>query len=234
LSLLVVEDLRKVYESGSSGITALSGVSFSVAAGEFVAIRGPSGGGKSTLLHLLGAMDQPSGGSIRLDGQEIGSLGDEELARLRRRRIGFVFQFFNLLPTLTVAENVGLPLLLDGVSESRIASRVKFLLEQVGLSDRRGHYAAQLSGGEMQRAAVARALANEPLLVLADEPTGSLDSANGKQVMRLLADLNERLGVTVLLATHSDEAARYARREIRVRDGRLERTGVDAPFAATL
>ena len=223
MSFLVVENLRKVYEGPRGGHEALKDVSFSVSAGDFVAIRGPSGCGKSTLLHLVGAMDRPTRGSVRLRGRELSGLNLDELAVFRRRHVGFVFQSFNLLPTLTVAENVVLPLTLDGKPEAAARRRAALLLEQVGLADRTDYLPAQLSGGEMQRVAVARAVAAEPDLLLADEPTGNLDSANGQAVMRLLADLNERSGLTVLLATHSAEAARFARRTLQLRDGRLER-----------
>jgi ABC-type lipoprotein export system ATPase subunit len=194
-------------------------VSFEAAAGDFIALTGPSGCGKSTLLHLVGGMDFPSRGFVLLDGVALNELGEEALARVRRTKIGFVFQFFNLLPTLTVAENVALPLLLEGASEDKSRDRVNALLDRVGLAARATHFPAQLSGGEMQRAAIIRAIIAEPKLVLADEPTGNLDTENGTQVIRLLADLNRELGVTVLLATHSDEAAGYASRTIRMRDG---------------
>ena len=227
MNLLTVENLRKVYEGGSGGVEALRGVSFMVDAGDFIALRGPSGCGKSTLLHLVGGMDRPSAGSVRLRDVALESLGVEELATLRCRRIGFVFQFHNLLPTLTVRENVSLPLTLDGRAEREASARSTSLLQRVGLTDRADHFPAQLSGGEMQRVAVARAVAAQPELLLADEPTGSLDSENGAEVMRLLAELNRQLGVTVLLATHSDEAASHAKRTLRLRDGRLE--SADAP-----
>jgi putative ABC transport system ATP-binding protein len=220
---LVVEDLHKVYDGAEGGIAALRGVSFTVSRGDFVAIRGPSGCGKSTLLHIAGAMDRPTQGSVRLKGRPLDALSLEELAQLRRRHVGFVFQQYNLLPTLSVAENVALPLLLDRASESAAMDRAKHLLDQVGLAHRLTHFPAQLSGGEMQRVAIARAIAAGPDLLLADEPTGSLDSENGRRVMELLADLNRRLRLTVLLATHSAEAARFARRTLHLRDGRLDR-----------
>jgi putative ABC transport system ATP-binding protein len=220
---LVVEDLHKVYAGADEGVAALRGVSFTVSRGDFVAIRGPSGCGKSTLLHIAGAMDRPTQGSVRLAGRPLDALSLDELARLRRRHVGFVFQQYNLLPTLSVAENVALPLLLDRAAESAAMERAKHLLDQVGLAHRLTHFPAQLSGGEMQRVAIARAIAAGPDLLLADEPTGSLDSENGRRVMELLADLNRRLRLTVLLATHSAEAARFARRTLHLRDGRLDR-----------
>jgi len=219
LAILVVDSVEKIYDGGLRPVAALRGVSFEAAAGEFTALMGPSGCGKSTLLHLIGGMDFPSRGVVLLDGVALNELGEEALARVRRTKIGFVFQFFNLLPTLTVAENVALPLLLDGTSENKSRDRVNALLDRVGLAARAAHFPAQLSGGEMQRAAVVRAIIAEPKLVLADEPTGNLDTENGTQVIKLLADLNREFGVTVLLATHSDEAARYASRTIRMRDG---------------
>jgi ABC-type lipoprotein export system ATPase subunit len=219
LAILVLDSVEKIYDGGVRPVAALRGVSFEAAAGDFIALMGPSGCGKSTLLHLVGGMDFPSRGFVLLDGVALNELGEEALARVRRTKIGFVFQFFNLLPTLTVAENVALPLLLDGASEDKSRDRVNALLDRVGLAARAAHFPAQLSGGEMQRAAIVRAIIAEPKLVLADEPTGNLDTENGTQAIRLLADLNRELGVTVLLATHSDEAAGYASRTIRMRDG---------------
>ncbi len=223
MSFLVVENLCKTYEGPKGGLSALRGVSFSVSSGDFVSVCGPSGCGKSTLLHIVGAMDRPTTGSVCLKGQDLSSLGLEMLAAFRRRHVGFVFQSFNLLPTLTVAENVALPLTLDGASEDDCRSRAAELLDVVGLSNRAEHLPSQLSGGEMQRVAVARAVAARPDLLLADEPTGNLDSTNGERIMRLLADLNERYGVTVLLATHSADAARFARRTVQLRDGLIQR-----------
>lgn len=221
-SILQVERVEKTYSGGQHGVAALKGVSLEVEAGGFVALMGPSGCGKSTLLHLIGGMEKPTRGRITCAGVRLDTLNESERARFRRKSVGFVFQFFNLLPTLTVVENVALPLLLDGVSGEVARTQALTLLERVGLSARETHFPAELSGGEMQRTAVARALAAQPPLVLADEPTGSLDSANGLQVMQLLAALNRELGVTILLATHAEEAARYATRTIRLRDGLIE------------
>jgi putative ABC transport system ATP-binding protein len=192
------------------------------AAGEFIALKGPSGCGKSTLLHLVGGMDKPTRGTILLDGMNLDQLEDDDLVRVRRRRIGFVFQFFNLLPTLNVIENVALPMLLDGATEKQARDRAAGLLERVGISKRARHFPAALSGGEMQRAAVARAVINQPALLLADEPTGNLDSANGRHVIEVLEELNRDLSVAVILATHSEEAARCAKRVISMRDGMIE------------
>ena len=219
MPLLLVDQVEKVYAGGRGGVAALRGVSFAAEAGEFIALMGPSGCGKSSLLHIVGGMDHASSGRVTLAEISFASLSEEDLARLRRRRIGFVFQFFNLLPTLTVAENVALPLLLDGAPERETDNRVRDLLTRVGLADRAGHYPAELSGGEMQRCAVARATITRPQLLLADEPTGNLDSENGHQVMQLLAELNRETGVTIILATHASESADYARRIIRMRDG---------------
>lgn len=229
MPVLVVSGAEKVYENLQRGVAALRGVSFQVESGDFIALMGPSGCGKSTLLHLVGGMDRPTRGSIELDGVRLDSLDEEALAKLRRKKIGFVFQFFNLLPTLTVAENVALPMMLDGAAERASRDRTLALLDRVGLGDRTSHFPAELSGGEMQRTAVARALVNSPEIVLADEPTGNLDSENGEQVMRLLADLNRELGVTIILATHSEEAARFTKRTIRMRDGQIERDNGASP-----
>jgi putative ABC transport system ATP-binding protein len=222
LPILTVDNVEKIYEGGARGVAALRGVSLEADAGDFIALMGPSGCGKSTLLHLLGGVDRPTRGRVVLDGATISALDEEALARVRRKKIGFVFQFFNLLPTLTVIENVALPLLLDSASERESRERAADLLDRVGLAARASHFPAELSGGEMQRAAVARAIIARPMLVLADEPTGNLDSENGEQVMSLLADLNRELGITIILATHSEEAAARTRRVIRMRDGLIE------------
>jgi putative ABC transport system ATP-binding protein len=224
LPILVVNNVDKIYDGGGRAVNALRGASFNAEAGDFIALTGPSGCGKSTLLHILGGIDRPTRGSVLLEGVELGLLSEEDLARLRRKKIGFVFQFFNLLPTLTVVENVALPLMLDGISNSATRERTAEMLERVGLGGRAAHYPAELSGGEMQRAALARAVVTRPDLILADEPTGNLDTENGIQVMNLLAELNRELGLTVVLATHSNEAAQYARRSLRMRDGVIEET----------
>src|SRR5436853_5278834 len=222
ITMLIVDHVEKIYAGGRGGVAALRGVSFTIEAGEFIALMGPSGCGKSSLLHILGGMDRATGGRVTLDEVSFASLNEEELARLRRRQIGFVFQFFNLLPTLSVEENVALPLMLDGASAGEIGERAKALLSRVGLSDRAGHYPAELSGGEMQRTALARAIIALPQLVIADEPTGNRDSENGHQVTQLLAELNRETGVTIILATHASESTEYARRIIRMRDGVIE------------
>lgn len=220
------EEVYKCYEGPAGGVEALRGVSFAIEPGEFVALWGPSGCGKSTLLHLIGAMDRPTRGAIWLGGERLDQLSAAERARVRRHRVGFVFQAFHLLPTLTVLENAALPLLLEPGQAASAYQEARRWLEWVGLADRLQHYPRQLSGGEMQRVAVVRAVVHKPDVLLADEPTGSLDSHNGRRILELLAELNRQRGVTVLLATHSAEAAGYARRIFRMRDGRIE--GIEA------
>jgi putative ABC transport system ATP-binding protein len=200
---------------------AVSDVSFVAAPGEFVALMGPSGCGKSTLLHLCGAMDRPDAGRILLGDTDLAQLGDDELTLVRRRQIGFVFQFFNLLPTLTLAENVALPLLVAGSRPEAAIRRARAVGDQVGLSSRLDAFPAQVSGGEMQRAAIARAIVHEPALIIADEPTGNLDSGNGMRVLDLLLTLNRSMDLTILLATHAPEIAAAAHRTLHMRDGRF-------------
>jgi putative ABC transport system ATP-binding protein len=222
LPLLSAFDLHKTYPTGESRVTALAGVSLTLEPGDFVALMGPSGCGKSTLLHLCGAMDRPSAGRLAIEGRELGSLTDDELTRVRRDRIGFVFQFFNLLPTLTIADNIALPCLLSGMAVADAAVRMRRLADRVGIGHRLQHYPQQVSGGEMQRAAIARALVHEPALLIADEPTGNLDSDNGAKVLGLIRDLNRETGITILLATHATEVAAAAARVLRMRDGRFD------------
>ena len=210
--------LRKVY-AGAEPVVALDGLALEVAAGEFVALVGESGSGKSTLLHLVGGIDRPTSGEIRVGGREIGGLPERELVLYRRREVGLVFQFFNLLPHLTARENVELPRRLDGDADA--AGRAKALLERVGLSRRADAHPYELSGGEMQRVAIARALATGARLLLADEPTGNLDRRNGEAVLALLDEIRRERGVTLLLATHSSAAAVRADRTVAVRDGRV-------------
>jgi putative ABC transport system ATP-binding protein len=222
MPLIVAEALEKTYAEGATPVAALRGVSLTLEAGDFVALTGPSGCGKSTLLHLCGAMDRPTAGRLTLEGQNIGTLDDDALTRLRRDRIGFVFQFFNLLPTLTIGDNIALPCLLAGMPAAKAGAKAAALAGRVGIGHRLTHYPQQVSGGEAQRAAIARALVHEPALLIADEPTGNLDSANGATVLALLAELNRDLGVTMLLATHAADVAAAAQRTIRLRDGRLD------------
>ena len=208
--------LRRVFGAGPETVLALRDVDLSIAPGEFVAIMGPSGSGKSTLLHLVGGLDRPDAGEVLIEGEALASLDDEALAHLRRRRIGFVLQFFNLFPLLSAIENVAFPLLLDGRDDAR--SLAGAALERVGLAERARHRPGQLSGGEQQRVAVARALVTRPAVVLADEPTGSLDSLAGEDVLRLLRAAADD-GQAVLLITHHAPAAAYADRVVRLRDG---------------
>ncbi len=222
MPIIVADALEKTYAEGAAPVAALRGVSLSLEPGDFVALTGPSGCGKSTLLHLCGAMDRPSKGRLTIEGQDIAALDDDALTRLRRDRIGFVFQFFNLLPTLTIGDNIALPCLLAGMPARQAEAKAQALATRVGIGHRLGHYPQQVSGGEAQRAAIARALVHSPALLIADEPTGNLDSANGATVLALLAELNRDLGVTMLLATHAADVAAAAHRTIRLRDGRLE------------
>ena len=221
MTILEATDVSKSYQQGDRVVEAVRGVTLSVAAGEFVATVGPSGCGKSTLLHLCGAMDRPTRGEVRLEGRSLSSLDDDQLTRLRRDRVGFVFQFLNLLPTLTVTQNIGLPLLLAGHPEAEVTRRATAIGERVGLSSRMGHFPQQLSGGEAQRAAIARAVVHEPALLIADEPTGNLDSDNGARVLALLLELNARSSTAVLLATHDGQVAAAAHRIIYMRDGTI-------------
>ena len=202
-------------------VDAVDQVSFVAGSGEFLALMGPSGCGKSTLLHLCGAMDRPDRGEILLDDINLARLGDDQLTLVRRQRIGFVFQFFNLLPTLTLGENIALPLLLAGTAPSEATRRARDLGERLGLTARLDAYPARVSGGEMQRAAIARAIVHAPSLLIADEPTGNLDSGNGARVIDLLAELNASLRLTILLATHAPEIAAAAHRTLHMRDGQF-------------
>jgi len=219
--LVRVEEVSRRYGRGSGEVAALDGVSLDVGAGEFLAIMGPSGSGKSTLLNLLGALDKPSSGRVMVGGRDIAGLGANEAARFRRREIGFIFQSFNLLPRLTVLENVALPLMLEGVAPAERKRRATDVLGELGLEERLGHHPTTLSGGEKQRVAIARALINRPSLLLADEPTGNLDSRNAAAAMALLSDLNRSRAQTIVLITHDPEIAASASRVVRMRDGRI-------------
>jgi ABC-type lipoprotein export system ATPase subunit len=214
-------DVRKAYRQGENEIVALAGVSLDIPRGAFTAIMGPSGSGKSTLLHLMGGLDRPSGGELLVDGRLIGQMADDEVTLFRRTSIGFVFQFFNLLPTLTALENVTLPFVLDGRPKAESDQKAAMLLEKVGLEKREQHLPEELSGGEIQRVAIARALAFNPPILLADEPTGNLDSKTGQSVLSLLRQINQENGSTVVIVTHSQEAAGCADRTIYLRDGRV-------------
>ncbi len=221
--MIRLEQVAKVYSLGRVDVRAVDGVTLAIGQGEFVALVGPSGCGKTTLLNLMAGIDRPTSGEVWLDGECLDRLSDDRLTRLRRRWVGIIYQFFNLLPTLTAWENVALPLLLDGLQGSEIEGRVRRQLERVGLTHRAHHWPHELSGGEQQRVAIARAIVAEPRVVLADEPTGNLDSVAGGSVLELLQALNREHRQTIILATHSEEAARRAGRIICLRDGKIER-----------
>jgi len=215
-------DVRKVYRQGKNEIIALDGVSLDIAKGQFAVIMGPSGSGKSTLLHLIGGLDRPTSGELLVDQRLVGQMADDQVTLFRRTRIGFIFQFFNLLPTLSALENVTLPFVLDGRSKEEAEQRAKILLDKVGLENRKDHLPEEMSGGEIQRIAVARALAFDPPILLADEPTGNLDSKTGGSILSLLRDINREAACTIVMVTHSQEAACYGDRTIFFRDGKVE------------
>jgi putative ABC transport system ATP-binding protein len=216
--MLKCESLTQTYRSGGRALTVLNDISFEIESGAFAAILGPSGSGKTTLLGLLAGLDRPTAGTVTLDGQDLGRLDEDGRARLRRAKIGFVFQTFQLIPTLTARENVQVPLELRGEDGTASADR---LLERVGLGDRGHHYPAQLSGGEQQRVALARAFSNRPTILFADEPTGNLDAKTGATIIDLMVELNRDLGTTLVLVTHDLDLASRARRVIRLADGRI-------------
>ena len=220
MSIIQFIDVYKSYQNGATPVTALQGVSLSFEAGDFVTIMGPSGGGKTTLLNLLAGLDLPDRGQIILQGRKISDLSDHDLTLLRRKEIGFVFQFFNLMPTLTVQENVELPLLLAHSSKTQ-GSRVQTLLEYVGLWSRAQSFPAELSGGEMQRVAIARALVHQPVILLADEPTGNLDSENGQKIIELMERAAADFNTTVILVTHNPKIAECGNKHYEIRDGKL-------------
>ena len=222
--MIAVADVVKTYE-GKRRVTALDGVSFTVAAGEMVAVMGPSGSGKSTLLHLLGGLDQASSGSIRLDGTELTGLGDDALTRVRRDKIGFIFQFFNLLPTLSAFDNVALPMRLQRRSTTEARAITEKFLELVGLGKRGDHLPDELSGGECQRVAIARALVMAPRVLLADEPTGNLDTVTGGEILDLLKRINREIGSTLVMVTHDADAAAACHRILSLKDGKLVSDG---------
>src|SRR5919197_5565232 len=225
-SMIALRGVHKVFRQGESEVRALADVTLDIAAGEFIAVVGPSGSGKSTLLHLMGGLDTPTAGEIAIDVTAISRMSDDEITIFRRRKIGFVFQFFNLLPTYSAEENVALPLVLDRRRPRDVRERVAAALEAVGLSHRRRHRPDELSGGEMQRVAIARALVIDPLLLLADEPTGNLDTRTGEQVLELIRTANRERRTTVVLVTHEARAAAHAGRIVTLRDGAVvdERT----------
>jgi len=221
MAILEAQRLTKRYQMGEVTVDALDGVGFTVEEGEFMAIMGPSGSGKSTLLHLLGGLDKPSDGQVTLAGQKISVLSDSEVTLIRRRNVGFVFQFYNLLPTLTVEENIALPLLIDGKRIKDYREKIDQLLALVGLTERRRHKPGQLSGGEQQRVAIARALVTDPAIVLADEPTGNIDSQMGEEIMKLLRKSCDEYGQTIVMVTHDPSVSAYADRVVFLRDGKF-------------
>ncbi|MEK6568817.1 MAG: ABC transporter ATP-binding protein [candidate division NC10 bacterium] len=225
--MIRLEQVTRVYPIGGADVRAIDGITLTIPTGEFVALMGPSGCGKTTLINLIGAIDRPTSGGVWLDEERLDLLSDDRLTRLRRTNIGIVYQFFNLLPTLSASENIGLPLLLYGLPAREIAARVARQLEQVGLAHRAHHWPHELSGGEQQRVAIARAIVAEPRVILADEPTGNLDSVAGGAVLELLQRLNREGRQTIVLATHSAEAARRAGRIVHLRDGKVE--GIERP-----
>jgi len=221
MRLLYLDAVTKDYLLGSTVVKALRGLSLSIESGEIVAIMGPSGSGKSTLMHILGALDTPTGGTASLEGHDLQKLSEDELVTLRGKKVGFVFQTFNLIQALTAQQNVELPMIFLGVKKSARAERARALLEKVGLGERVAHRPNELSGGERQRVAIARALANDPEIILADEPTGNLDSETGATILELLKRLSVEEGKTMILITHDPDAAAIAHRIVRLRDGRV-------------
>ncbi len=217
-----LRNVSRTYGSGAGGVHALDNVSLKIDSREFVAITGPSGCGKSTLMHLIGGLDMPTSGEVIVDGVPLHAADEASLTRYRREKLGIVFQFFHLLPTMTVLENVCVPLLLQGVSSARAEPRARNLLALVGLEQRAAHFPNQLSGGEMQRTAIARALIHEPTVLLADEPTGNLDSANAEQVLEVLRDIASQALTTMVIVTHSETVAEVAVRRIAMRDGKVD------------
>jgi putative ABC transport system ATP-binding protein len=233
MSIITTENLTKVYGKGETAVTALDHVTMKVNAGEFVAVMGPSGCGKSTLLHLLGGLDRPSEGGVSIDGTAIADMKDDDLTRLRRRKMGFVFQFYNLIPVLNAVENAALPVTLDGVKPAEAKKRAAEWLQRFGLGDRLASRPDQLSGGQQQRVAVARALVAEPALILADEPTGNLDTRSGDEIAGLLRQVTKEYGRTVVMVTHDPRIAAYADRIVFLKDGKVvDETNLERKGAA--
>ena len=224
MEILRVENLTKIYGKGDNEVRALDGVSFSVNKGEFIAVIGPSGSGKSTLLHILGGVDRPTSGRVLMDGKDVYAQNEEQLAIFRRRQVGLIYQFYNLIPVLNVTENITLPVLMDGQKVNR--DRLKELITTLGLNGRENHLPNQLSGGQQQRVSIGRALMNAPAVVLADEPTGNLDSKNSKEIVDLLKISNEKYGQTLIVITHDESIALQADRIISIDDGKITRDEV--------
>ncbi|MEM4244588.1 MAG: ABC transporter ATP-binding protein [Candidatus Nanoarchaeia archaeon] len=221
-TLIELKEVWKVYQMGEAEVEALRGVSLKIKKGEFVAITGASGSGKSTLMHLIGCLDKPTQGTILLEGRNISMMSESKLAEIRGRKIGFIFQQFNLIPTLNALENVALPIEFQNNTIDKTKERARKLLEVVGLGDRTHHKPTELSGGQSQRVAIARSLANDPEIVMADEPTGNLDSKTGKYIMDFLCELHEKQGKTVIMVTHDLELVNFAKRIIKLKDGKIE------------
>ena len=219
---ILLSNVTKLYELGGETVHALAGLTLSISPGEFTAIMGPSGSGKSTLMNILGCLDRPTSGSYMLDGQEVATLNDDELATTRNKKIGFVFQSFNLLPRMSTLENVALPMVYAGVEKKERLARATQVLKMVGLQERMNHQPNELSGGQRQRVAIARALVNDPTIIMADEPTGNLDTKSGDEVMAIFSELNSQ-GRTIILVTHEPEIGAYGKRIVYVRDGLIER-----------
>jgi len=222
MSIVAIENLSKAYQLGSLEVYALRGLDLSIEQGEYVAIMGPSGSGKSTLLNVLGCLDRPTSGTYQIGGEDVSKLDDDELSKIRGSRIGFVFQSYNLIAQLNVIENIEVPMFYKGFSERDSAERARELAAMVGLGDRIKHRPPELSGGQQQRVAIARALANKPLIILADEPTGNLDTESGAEILNILGDLHKR-GTTLIIVTHDDHVAARTERAIHLLDGRIER-----------
>ena len=221
MSIVKVEDVTKTYQMGEVIVEALRGVSVEFKEGEYTAIMGPSGSGKSTLMNLLGCLDIPSSGRYLLNGQDVSEMSDDELSDIRGKQIGFIFQSFNLITQLSVVQNISVPLFYQGIPEKESIERASVLAESVGLGHRLNHVPTELSGGEQQRVAIARAMSNDPLIIMADEPTGNLDSKNGKEILKILDDLHEQ-GKTIIMVTHDPNMTEHTERVLRFRDGKLE------------
>lgn len=221
-AIIELKKVKKYYEMGREIIRALDGINLEINRGDFIAIVGPSGSGKSTMMNMIGALDMATEGGVYLDGQDIEHMEESELAQIRGRKIGFVFQTFNLIPTLTASENIMLPMTFQEISEEEKKERTEEILKKVGLENRKNHLPSELSGGESQRVAIGRAIANNPDVILADEPTGNLDSKTGKEIMKIFLDLNKK-GKTIILVTHDINLMKYASKILKIRDGKIEK-----------